>query len=168
MIIGMGTPRNDWFPIVNIGCGKPEMTYPRVITREMPFNIIIVPKVARIGEMSTTAIKYPFRNPTITPTARPAIIASKTTQILPESGLSGGKALVKIKAMMIPEIFALAIMDRLMPAVNMVIIIARVNIPSSGNWKAIDRMLRILIKLTPFITIISIVTTSKAMIKIER
>jgi len=44
----------------------------------------------------------------------------------------------------IPERFALAIMERSIPLVMMVIIIAKARIPNSGTWKAIDCKLNLL------------------------
>jgi hypothetical protein len=41
-------------------------------------------------------------------------------------------------AMTIPERFAVAMMERLIPPLSMVIAIAMVRIPSSGSWKAIE------------------------------
>jgi hypothetical protein len=102
------------------------------------------------------------------PTANPASMARKVIQIPPESVLSGGTICVRIIAITIPERFAEAMIERLIPEVSIGSIIAKVRIPNSGSCEAMDLRFLRLRKLMPLNRIINPITASKASIRIVK
>lgn len=103
-----------------------------------PFTNVIIPSVARIGETPTQVMRRPFARPIMRETIKPAAIAIKIIPAISKLPATCGVYCIKMSAVIIPDKFAAAIIERLIPPPNIVIIIASDKSPSSGIWKAID------------------------------
>ncbi|MNE25315.1 hypothetical protein D3C80_1186410 [compost metagenome] len=91
----------------------------------------MIPSVARIGDTRTTEISTPLMIPTTKATETPA-------NSITINELNVGSRWVHTQAITSALAFAVAMMDKLMPPVSMVIAIANVNIPATGICEAMD------------------------------
>jgi len=133
-----GTPKSVPFPIVRKLFGKSDITYPFVIAIPSPSYSVIVPRVARMADTPTCAIRTPFISPRMREVASAAAIATMITSVTNGPESAGEQYCVMMSAVTMLERFAVVMTDKLIPPVKSVIIIARENRPTSGSWKAID------------------------------
>ena len=134
----MGMPNGERLATLPTTSGKPVTVWPLVRPTPIPVKMLIVARVARMEGTPTYPTKKPLMAPVMTPISS-EIPTMATMTIGP--WLSGIKRRMKRPESTAARL-AVALMERLIPPIMTVIIMARLRMPISGSWMAMEEMLR--------------------------
>ena len=120
-------------------CANPLSIFPTlappVTAIPIPWNSVMVPSVAMRGGAEVLEMSTPFSSPN----SRLTITAAATAAtILAEPVRPNAHCPLRIYALVMATVFALAIMDRSIPPIILDSIIAKAKNPNSGIWNVID------------------------------